>query len=132
MPHQYYTVFVESDIDLPPNPHLEAAGFPPSVCKGLLALGFQHPTPVQARGWPYVSRGNTLLIAPPSSGKTLAYLLPLLTKKEGALNGSVAPSVSPTQQPRVVVLVASSWQARVVMARSRQILSWLCASKRFK
>ena len=123
-------MFVESEMDLAAQPHLEATRFPSSVCKGLFRLGFQHPTPVQARGWPYVSHGNTLLIAPPSSGKTLAYLLPLLTKKEGALNGDVPTAICP--QPRVIILVASSWQARVVMSQSEQILSWLSANKRFR
>lgn len=46
----------------------------------LTSLGFRDPTPVQAFAWPYVSTGqNVIFIGPPSTGKTLAYLLPLLT-----------------------------------------------------
>ena len=46
----------------------------------LSVLGFRDPTAAQAYNWPYVSSGrDVLFVSPPLSGKTLAYLLPLLT-----------------------------------------------------
>ena len=46
----------------------------------LSLLGFRDPTAAQGYTWPYISSGQDLvLVSPPSSGKTLAYLLPLLT-----------------------------------------------------
>ncbi len=40
------------------------------------AASFPHPTPVQARGWDRISRGDhTLMLAPTGSGKTLAAFL---------------------------------------------------------
>ena len=45
-----------------------------------MALGLRVPTVVQAYAWSFLTeRHDTLLLSPPSSGKTLAYLLPLLT-----------------------------------------------------
>ena len=42
-------------------------------------LGFEAPTAVQAYAWPYISEGrNVVMVSPTSTGKTLAYLLPLL------------------------------------------------------
>lgn len=43
--------------------------------------GFLAPTVAQMYGWPYIDSGQDItLIAPSGTGKTLAYLLPLLTK----------------------------------------------------
>ena len=46
----------------------------------LSVLGFRDPTAAQAYTWPYVSSGqDVVFVSPPLSGKTLTYLLPLLT-----------------------------------------------------
>eukprot|EP00731_Ephydatia_muelleri_P032443 Em0023g950a len=59
---------------------LQAGDFPLTVCKELAELGFQLPTAAQAHAWPHISAGkDVFLVAPQNSGKTLAYLLPLLT-----------------------------------------------------
>ena len=44
-----------------------------------MSLGFRSPTSAQAYAWPYIWEGdNVVLVSPSSTGKTLAYLLPLL------------------------------------------------------
>ena len=41
--------------------------------------GFQHPTPIQAQGWPVALSGRDMVgIAQTGSGKTLAYMLPAI------------------------------------------------------
>lgn len=129
-PYQYYTVYVDSPITTRPHCSLEEAGFPSSICKLLTLRGFKTPSLVQACGWPIVAQGNfTTLISPPLSGKTLAYLLPLVTKREVArqLDG-----LDGVPQPRLIVLVASSWDARAVFTRAQELISALSASRRFR
>ena len=52
-----------------------------SLLQELCNRGFQAPTTAQKYGWPYIRSGeNVTLISPSRTGKTLAYLLPVLTK----------------------------------------------------
>jgi ATP-dependent RNA helicase RhlE len=66
-----------------------------SVLKGLFEIGFSQPTPIQEQAIPIIKSGQDVLgIAQTGTGKTAAYILPLLThlvKAEG-------------EDPRVVVL----------------------------
>ncbi|HEY9898371.1 MAG TPA: DEAD/DEAH box helicase [Pantanalinema sp.] len=60
--------------------HFEEFDLHPAVQRGLKALGFEHPTPVQQHAIPLVLAGRDALVqAKTGSGKTLAFGLPLLT-----------------------------------------------------
>lgn len=67
-----------------------------SVMKALNNIGFHTPTPIQEQGIPVIKSGQDVLgIAQTGTGKTAAYLLPLLTqlvKAEG-------------EDPRAIILV---------------------------
>lgn len=67
-----------------------------SVQKGIVEIGFTDPTPIQQQAIPAIKSGQDVLgIAQTGTGKTAAYLLPILTmlvKAEGV-------------DPRVVILV---------------------------
>lgn len=67
-----------------------------SILKSLDEIGFKEPTPIQQKAIPRISSGVNLVgVAQTGTGKTAAYLLPLLTrlqKPEGT-------------DPRVVILV---------------------------
>jgi len=67
-----------------------------SVQKALTEIGFINPTPIQEQAIPIIKAGKDVLgIAQTGTGKTAAYLLPVLTnlvKAEG-------------EDPRVIVLV---------------------------
>ncbi|HPR31678.1 MAG TPA: DEAD/DEAH box helicase [Prolixibacteraceae bacterium] len=67
-----------------------------SVQKAIAEIGFLHPTPVQEQAIPAIKSGQDVIgIAQTGTGKTAAYILPLLTrlvKAEG-------------EDPRVVILV---------------------------
>ena len=67
-----------------------------SILKSLDEIGFTHPTPIQQKAIPKINSGaNVVGIAQTGTGKTAAYLLPLLTKlrkPEG-------------NDPRVIILV---------------------------
>jgi ATP-dependent RNA helicase RhlE len=64
----------------------EAKGFKdlkagPSITKALSDLGINNPTPVQEMVIPRINAGHDVIaIAPTGTGKTAAYLIPLLTK----------------------------------------------------
>ena len=128
IPYTYYKVYVDSVLNTKPCVSLAAAGFPGSVCKTLTRLGFQSPTLVQASSWPIVGqdRGLTLIVSPPNTGKTLSYLLPLVTNRE------LCPSTEEMPRPRVVVVVHSSWGALAVHTRAVQLMSAQSAHRRFR
>ncbi|KAB2607356.1 DEAD-box ATP-dependent RNA helicase 20-like [Pyrus ussuriensis x Pyrus communis] len=53
--------------------------FPEYVKDEFSKAGFVRPTPIQAQAWPVALEGRDFIgIAPPGSGKTLAYLLPAI------------------------------------------------------
>jgi ATP-dependent RNA helicase DDX5/DBP2 len=55
--------------------------FHPSLKTALVDSGFTAPTPIQAQSWPIALAGNDLVsVAKTGSGKTCAYLLPILHK----------------------------------------------------
>lgn len=59
-------------------------------------LGFQHPTPIQERIFPVIMSGKDVVgIAQTGTGKTFAYLLPLLRQLK----------YSEQQSPRILILV---------------------------
>ena len=67
-----------------------------SILKGLGEIGFHKPSPIQAQVIPVISSGaNVIGIAQTGTGKTAAYLLPLLTKL-GRAEGDT---------PRAIILV---------------------------
>ena len=60
------------------------------IFQELYNRGFQVPTAIQKYGWPCLKSGeDTTLISPSNTGKTLAYLLPLLTMLELKTSGEM-------------------------------------------
>ncbi|MEE1898315.1 DEAD/DEAH box helicase [Flavobacterium rakeshii] len=69
---------------------------PKSLQKALDELGFENPTPIQVKSMPVILSGRDMMgIAQTGTGKTFAYLLPVLKQWKFA----------PTDTPRVVVIV---------------------------
>lgn len=63
---------------------------------GIEELGFEHMTPVQEKSYPVILSGRDMIgIAQTGTGKTLAYLLPLLNEL----------SYAPASMPRVLIVV---------------------------
>ncbi|NOT33062.1 MAG: DEAD/DEAH box helicase [Candidatus Eisenbacteria bacterium] len=56
-------------------------GLPPVIVKGARAAGYVEPTPIQRKAIPIIMQGNDIVAAAAAgSGKTAAYLLPILTR----------------------------------------------------
>ena len=67
----------DADEDAVPVGEEDASAVPDYFLDALRALGHKGTTPIQRECWPHCCAGRDVLgIAPPGSGKTLAYLLP--------------------------------------------------------
>jgi len=72
---------IHDDDAPPPCLSLAEAPFPPALLKVLMSQSFAAPSPVQAATWPIAASGRDVLaIAKTGSGKTLGFLLPVLTR----------------------------------------------------
>ena len=77
----------------------------------LSVLGFRDPTAAQAYTWPYVSSGqDVVFVSPPLSGKTLTYLLPLLTTISAP-----TPRDSSEKYSGVCLLRCSTYHCKIII-----------------
>jgi len=74
--------------------------FHPSVAAGVAAAGYQTPTPIQARAIPKVLNGGDVMgLAQTGTGKTAAFVLPILNRLVGGTYGCVrALVIAPTRE----------------------------------
>lgn len=76
-----------------------ALGLPEALAAALRAQGILTPLPVQTAAVPRLLAGENLLVqAPTGTGKTLAYLLPILARLDAALTQVQAVVLAPTQE----------------------------------
>lgn len=76
-----------------------ALGLPEALAAALRAQGILTPLPVQTAAVPRLLAGENLLVqAPTGTGKTLAYLLPILARLDAALPQVQAVVLAPTQE----------------------------------
>lgn len=78
----------------------EEAPFPDWAAAELRQMGFQQPTPIQVQAWPVVLKGHDFVgIAETGSGKTIAYVLPML------VHLMAQPELRPGEGPIGLILV---------------------------
>ncbi|MBI2859609.1 MAG: DEAD/DEAH box helicase [Chloroflexi bacterium] len=72
----------------------------PSVLSGVRAMGYETPTPIQEQAIPHVMQGRDVLgMAQTGTGKTAAFLLPILHRLMSGAQGRVrALIISPTRE----------------------------------
>lgn len=76
-----------------------ALGLPEAIAAALRAQGILTPLPVQTATVPRLLAGENLLVqAPTGTGKTLAYLLPILARLDAAQPQVQAVVLAPTQE----------------------------------
>ncbi|MFH2218504.1 MAG: DEAD/DEAH box helicase [Pseudomonadota bacterium] len=80
--------------------NFETFNFHPSVAAGVAAAGYEIPTPIQARAIPQVSKGRDVMgLAQTGTGKTAAFVLPILDRLLGSRYGCVrALIIAPTRE----------------------------------
>jgi ATP-dependent RNA helicase RhlE len=80
--------------------NFEAFNFHPSVASGIAAAGYETPTLIQARAIPQVLKGRDVMgLAQTGTGKTAAFVLPILHRLVGSKRGGVrALIIAPTRE----------------------------------
>jgi len=80
--------------------NFETFNFHPSVAAGAAAAGYQTPTPIQARAIPQAINGRDVMgLAQTGTGKTAAFVLPILNRLLGRKSGCVrALILAPTRE----------------------------------
>jgi ATP-dependent RNA helicase RhlE len=75
-------------------------GLPPSLVRNVLTLGYVSPTPIQARAIPLALAGGDLIAtAQTGTGKTAAFLLPVLSRLLERPRGAIAALIlTPTRE----------------------------------
>ena len=74
--------------------------FHPAIAAGIATAGYQIPTPIQGRAIPQVLKGRDLMgLAQTGTGKTAAFVLPILNRLMAGKSGGVrALVVAPTRE----------------------------------
>jgi len=98
MHHGNYSVSVTGDNVVKAIKGFDDACFSPLLKKNLIDAGYKIPTPVQKHAIPIIMAGRDLMAsARPGSGKTVAFLLPII-------NRLIYSSGRPLATPRVLVV----------------------------
>jgi hypothetical protein len=119
-------VYVDGSSDYIPWFTLDQTPFEKFICSSLIDRGFTTPTPIQSHGWYLVWSGiDTVLVSPANSGKTLAYLLPLLCLSSQRSNEQ-------DNEPLIVILTTHSYKSWLINNQVKTIYSWISAVKVFK
>jgi ATP-dependent RNA helicase DDX5/DBP2 len=97
----------------------EGAGVPEYFDDALKALGHRGSTPIQRECWPHACAGRDLLgVAPPGSGKTLAYLLPAVefALRDARDNPAAKKRGAPAGEPSALVVAPTRELALQIFA----------------
>ncbi|RMC91602.1 DEAD/DEAH box helicase, partial [Aquitalea palustris] len=73
-------------------------GLSPEILRAIEEQGYTEPTPIQAKAIPLVLSGRDLLAAAQTgTGKTAAFMLPILERMKKFANTSVSPAMHPVR-----------------------------------
>ncbi|XP_077551475.1 putative ATP-dependent RNA helicase TDRD12 isoform X2 [Haemaphysalis longicornis] len=121
---------------IPPMPaaSIDEMSFDSFVTEQLRSLGFRRPSRTQSVLWPVVlNNRNVLAVAPPHSGRTLAYLVPIVSRllmEEKEYQALPSPGAGP-----LVLVLSSSWEGAqrihdqvAALQQSRLLQPWNATS----
>nr|CAD7393674.1 unnamed protein product [Timema cristinae] len=99
---------------------LEHANFPSQIHKALQKVGFQSLMSIQSYTFVSILRGqNVFIVGPPRSGKTLSYLLPLLSN---CVTGETFQNLKPGCGPFILILCPGHKSAQFIYNASCKLL----------
>jgi ATP-dependent RNA helicase RhlE len=100
--------------------NFETFNFHPSVAAGAAAVGYETPTPIQARAIPQVLNGLDVMgLAQTGTGKTAVFVLPILNRLMGGKHDCVrALIVAPTRELAEQIHQAIETLGRMTRIRS--------------
>jgi ATP-dependent RNA helicase DDX47/RRP3 len=76
----------------------ESFGVPKQICTAIASLGWKMPSPIQRETYPYSLNGRDIIgLAQTGSGKTGAFLVPILTALLKKPQGLFAIVLAPTR-----------------------------------
>src|SRR5438093_1284129 len=102
---------------LSPMPFTEL-GLPASIVKAVRAAGYSEPMPIQRRAIPIILAGNDMIgAAQTGTGKTAAFILPILTRIMDGTPGLRALVLTPTRELAAQVEANATAYARFTRLR---------------
>ncbi len=103
--------------------NFESFNFHPSIMAGVRALGYTEPTPIQLQAIPPILQGHDLIgLAQTGTGKTAAFVLPILQRLQESPRGRVgALIISPTRELAEQTCAASNELGKKTGLRSAAI-----------
>ncbi|OKL62814.1 hypothetical protein UA08_01877 [Talaromyces atroroseus] len=126
-------VVVEATTKVAPIASFKDAGLHPVMLENIALCGYKIPTPIQAYGIPTILEGRDLMaVAQTGSGKTAAFLIPILSKLMGKAKKLTAPrpnvgaSFDPKEnavraEPLVLVIVPTRELACQIFDEARRL-----------
>ncbi|KAB5547177.1 P-loop containing nucleoside triphosphate hydrolase protein [Coniochaeta sp. 2T2.1] len=124
-------LYQEGPVRVDPIKKFEDAGLHPVMLRNVQLCGYQVPTPIQKYCIPAIRLGYDVIgIAQTGSGKTAAYLIPILNKLMGKAKKLAAPRPNPAQmgtfdmrvraEPLVVIVVPTRELAVQIFNEARK------------
>ncbi|XP_051785550.1 probable ATP-dependent RNA helicase DDX4 [Erpetoichthys calabaricus] len=105
--------------------NFEEAEFCDSLCKNISKSGYLKPTPVQKYGIPIILAGKDLMAcAQTGSGKTAAFLLPLL--QHLMQDGVAASRFSEIQEPEIIIVAPTRELISQIYLEARKFAFGTC------
>ncbi|KAK6069706.1 ATP-dependent RNA helicase DED1-like protein 2 [Seiridium cupressi] len=115
-------VLQESIERINPVMSFDAAGLHPAMRRNVELAGFNTPTPIQQYCLPAIHQGRDMIaIAQTGSGKTAAYLIPIINKLMGKAKKLAAPRPHPTEIDAGVAAGVTAEPLVVIVCPAREL-----------
>ncbi|KAJ9589011.1 hypothetical protein L9F63_017706, partial [Diploptera punctata] len=115
-------LLIRGDMRSRPLKSVADANFPPEIHQALDKMDMKSPLRIQTCAWPAIMRGQyTVLVGPHHSGKTLSYIVPVVSFM---LTPDMYSELPPGNGPLVLVLCSGSRSAEFVFKKCCSLLKY--------
>ncbi|WP_080845987.1 DEAD/DEAH box helicase [Cytobacillus gottheilii] len=103
-------------------PNFEQLGLSPSIAMMVEQAGYIHPTDIQSKSIPKIMEGNDVVsLAQTGTGKTFAFILPIIEKVDPSIDAIQALIVTPTRE--LALQVTSELQKLIHVKENLNVLA---------